>query len=479
MNPTYHNSKAWPHDPADMRCAMLGGLVIILTCLLLISGCGDQPPVDPDGTDQTATEAPAPLDDHHSPAPDDEDSTEDEPITKPAETSPETESDPAPSADQDPVEDRDIAEIRQRIDTLVSTGQFTEARMLAQEQAAVTDGDAQEYLDARLISLRRLEQQGNQARTAIELLEGNAIEQRRGRRELLDGGQAGRILLTQAVREANRSLADEAITLLVVLDAVSAFPALLERYMTGIDDPQEQDLRDRLHEAMVAMAPRLDQQQLAGLPDLIRQDRDQRFPALVEILSAAMADPEHDQQWTDATAQLLKTYVEQAYEAGDDQLRAWALSVSDMVGLSLFQARINFQTEDAPTPDGYVADYGLVTHTVDDMRFGWERDNSDQARHRSRPDDIRYATMTHFRNGAWSIDVPNGRFQITLVTGDPSHTDQVCHLLINDLRLEDTSGGNNFMTHEFTLTVTNGQIVIKPGDDARNAKIVYLIIDPA
>ena len=451
---------------------------ITVVILMTSAACSNGEPPESQEPEQTAVEAPA-ADDHHLPP-----TTEDEVVEETAEETASVPSEPEQQSSQEaqPTQsvDRDLDEVRQQIETLVNTGQFTQARMLAQEQAAANSGAARDALDAQLASLRRLEQQGHQASAAMELLGGNNVEQRRGRRLLLDGGKAGRILLQQAVREAESDLADEAVTLLVVLDETSAFPALLQRYMDSVDDPEQKALRNKLHESMVAMAPQLDQQHLAELPDIISRDADQRFPALVEVLTSASTNPEHEQQFAATTTSLLRPYVERAYEFGDPGLRAWALSVSDAVGLSLFQARINFQTKDAPTPDGYIADYGLVEHQVDDTTFGWERDNTGEARYRSGShSDIRYATMNHFRNGAWSIDVPNGRFQITLVTGDPSHTGQRSHLLVNETRLEDARPGENFMTHEFTLTVTDEQIVIKPDDDARNAKIVYLIIDPA
>ncbi len=222
-----------------LRCLMCMVLVLLGTA------CSDpEAPPAPDIVEDAGTE----VDAQPSP-PRDDDVVPAEPVTPPPEPQDDlssTEPDPSP----------DLQQTLARIKALRDEGRFTEARHIAQRRAETGDNAVQGQLDEQIAVLRRLEQQAVPVTEAINLLGGNAIEQRRGRRMLLDGGLAGRILLAQAVRNAAPSIADQAVTLLVILHHTEAYPALVDRFLTlDEDDEDAVQLAESLHAAMEAMAP--------------------------------------------------------------------------------------------------------------------------------------------------------------------------------------------------------------------------------
>ncbi|MCC5788208.1 MAG: hypothetical protein JJT75_01125 [Opitutales bacterium] len=299
-----------------------------------------------------------------------------------------------------------------------------------------------------------------------------------------DGQAVSSTELSQAVREADSALATFAVRRLRDTDEISAFPALLERYLSTPHDAEinseEETLRWTLHETMVDMAPEVEYEHLSSLPELIRRDEDMKYPALVAVLAKAMADDESlKESFDDEVQSLMGDFVVRAFEAGDEELAAaLPFAVADSIDLPLQRIQINFQTDDAPTPDGFIADYGKVKQEQGDYVFGWENDNTSEARyHAGDHEDLRYATMNHFRNGPWRMKITNGNYYLTVVTGDPANTGHKSHLMVNETPLSDTRPGEHFMHHEFKVTVSDGEIVIQPDEHARNAKIVYLIIE--
>lgn len=320
----------------------------------------------------------------------------------------------------------------------------------------------------------------------LETYRARIMERHRRLVEAYGDGEFPRLQqLKKAVREAEPELAILAVSRLVARKDATGFPSLLERYRSVAGNEEARGLRDALREGMLDMAPHLRPADLAPLPGILRRDGNLKFPALVEVLAAALPNPESIKKaFGEDTLSMLSDYVSRAYDSargeGDDaRIMALPLAVAEAVGMELYRVRVNFQTPDAPVPEGFVADTGLTKQSRGGRVFGWDRDNTREARNRSRAhSDPRYATINHFRNGAWRMELPNGDYLITLVTGDPKHTGQRSHLLVNDTRLRDTSATNAyFMRHRFPLTVEGGELVIKPDDDADNAKIAYVVIE--
>ena len=143
------------------------------------------------------------------------------------------------------------------------------------------------------------------------------------------------------------------------------------------------------------------------------------------------------------------------------------------------QISVNFQQEGAPLPAGYVADYGVTFRDQNGLSYGWEADNTAQTRYHSWfKDDDRLASFTHIQRGGgkWEITVPNGTYQVSGASGDPRYTNQVNHLLIEGVRVEDTIADNNFDTFMVVVDVADGKLTIEAAADADNAKLSYVDI---
>lgn len=138
---------------------------------------------------------------------------------------------------------------------------------------------------------------------------------------------------------------------------------------------------------------------------------------------------------------------------------------------------INFQPKTTPVPKGFLADYGeLFGAHADGRRYGWNRDHADQVRQRTHGQVT--DTFCHFRQGGqWSIELPNGLYQVTVGVGDISHESR------NTINV----GGVNFCanlslkTEVRALTkpveVKDGKLTVDCGEARDKAtKITHLII---
>ncbi|MDB6036476.1 MAG: hypothetical protein JWM99_317 [Verrucomicrobiales bacterium] len=149
---------------------------------------------------------------------------------------------------------------------------------------------------------------------------------------------------------------------------------------------------------------------------------------------------------------------------------------------------INFQTSTAATPDGYLADVGTVYGDQGNgYSYGWDIDNTANARERNSVNspDKRYDTFTHMQKpqpagSVWEIAVPNGRYLVTGVSGDPDNFDSVFDVqaegvtFISGTPSTDTSA--RFIAGRGTVTVADGKLTISNGPLAANSKINFLDI---
>ena len=95
--------------------------------------------------------------------------------------------------------------------------------------------------------------------------------------------------------------------------------------------------------------------------------------------------------------------------------------------------RINFQLASAPVPSGYLPDGGLVYgDRGNGQTYGWNADNTQQTQDRnsSPSPNQAYDTLTHMQrpanpNAFWEIALPNGTYDVRIVSGDASYFDSV------------------------------------------------------
>ncbi len=152
------------------------------------------------------------------------------------------------------------------------------------------------------------------------------------------------------------------------------------------------------------------------------------------------------------------------------------------------ELKINFQSNGAPIPEGYLPDYGeIFGDRGNGWSYGWQVDVKDGARDRNSSDapDQRYDTINHLQKDSldkiWEIELPNGTYNLFMVCGDAEHTDQMNNFDIEGVVMEDPDGtaGTDFDFDEFEVTVelTDGRLTIQPAEGADNCKICFVHIE--
>ncbi len=164
-----------------------------------------------------------------------------------------------------------------------------------------------------------------------------------------------------------------------------------------------------------------------------------------------------------------------------ESLEARALFAAATSG---FSANINFQPASAPVPAGYLVDSGQKFGVRSNgLSYGWNADDTTNTRDRNSKlsADQRYDTLIQMQVGGtytWNIAVPNGTYNVHIVSGDPSYTDS------NDqLKAENTlivsgkpSTGHYWIDGSGQVTVSDGMLTIAPATGASNDKINFIQI---
>jgi len=148
-----------------------------------------------------------------------------------------------------------------------------------------------------------------------------------------------------------------------------------------------------------------------------------------------------------------------------------------------FSVTVNFQPAGARIPAGYRADTGAAFGPRGGgLTFGWNVDNSANARDRNAAGspDQRYDTLNHLQKpgGAtrWEIAVPDGRYLVHVVAGDPSNTDSTFRITVEGrLAVSGTpNAGRRWLEGTVSVTVTDGRLTVGNGTGAANNKVNYI-----
>ncbi len=145
---------------------------------------------------------------------------------------------------------------------------------------------------------------------------------------------------------------------------------------------------------------------------------------------------------------------------------------------------VNFQASTAEVPTGYLADYGDVFgDRGNGYSYGWDADNTANARDRNNalsPDE-RWDTFNHWQKPApagqlWEIEVPNGRYSVHLVAGEPSNFDSVYNVQAEGVTIVSGTPTTDIRWFEGTGTVmvTDGRLSIGNAPAAVNNKVCYV-----
>jgi hypothetical protein len=148
-----------------------------------------------------------------------------------------------------------------------------------------------------------------------------------------------------------------------------------------------------------------------------------------------------------------------------------------------FSANINFEPAGSAVPTGYQADTGAVLGPrAGGNTYGWNLDNSANTRDRNNATspDQRYDTLIHLqRPGSattWEIAVPNGRYTVHLVGGDPGFTDSTYRVNVEGtLVLTGTpTVAQPWIEGTAQVDVTDGRLTVTNAAGSSNNKLNYL-----
>jgi glucose/arabinose dehydrogenase len=150
--------------------------------------------------------------------------------------------------------------------------------------------------------------------------------------------------------------------------------------------------------------------------------------------------------------------------------------------------RVNFQTDSAPTHPGYFRDTGVVyADRSNGYSYGWNQDITVHARYRQAPNspDLRYDTFNHLQKpgnetAAWEIALPNGRYAVHFVSGDPSNFDGTYVLDVENVvaNLGAPTTSQRWREATVIVTVSDGRLTIGNAPGAVNNKLNFVDIDP-
>lgn len=158
--------------------------------------------------------------------------------------------------------------------------------------------------------------------------------------------------------------------------------------------------------------------------------------------------------------------------------------------------RINFQTKQSQTPEGFLPDSGeRFGDRGNGYTYGWTPANTGNARDYSLLEpDPKLATLNQFGSGIkWEIALPNGKYEVTVSIGDIKYPDEIkgkLLLYVEDVVLfqnEQVNGkwqhvkpnGQTYATNTVQVEVKDGRLTLDPKDTAtKNIKINYIEIKP-
>lgn len=158
-------------------------------------------------------------------------------------------------------------------------------------------------------------------------------------------------------------------------------------------------------------------------------------------------------------------------------------------------ANVNFQNESAATPDGYEPDFGQAFSA--ERGYGWEArsggaplDLTGNGRERNVLPDKRNDTFMHMAfggptngvrtEGQWSVEVPNGEYDLTVGVGDASYYDSTHSVRAEGQTLGTftPSSSNPVTTFNGTVEVADGKLTLDQGTGT-NTKVTFVDVTPA
>ena len=155
------------------------------------------------------------------------------------------------------------------------------------------------------------------------------------------------------------------------------------------------------------------------------------------------------------------------------------VTVSVPAAAALF-LRVNFQTANATPPAGWLIDSGAAFGDRGNGEiYGWTGSpGNTRMRNNSGSPDMMHDTLIHTEGAVWEIAVPNGDYEVRVVSGDPNHFDSVYHTTVQGVLTVDgtPSSGNRWIEGTVLVTIDNGRITVADGPGANNNKLCFIEI---
>jgi hypothetical protein len=167
--------------------------------------------------------------------------------------------------------------------------------------------------------------------------------------------------------------------------------------------------------------------------------------------------------------------------------------VIDPVTAAPSGVQVNFQTADATTPTGWVADTGLAYDAT--RGYGWlvggiPADRTNATRNRTTPSDpllqslniIQNDVVGTLTNGVWEYDVPNGEYFVEVSVGDGGFADSVHSVDVEGVPIISEfvpSGAGDFSQSGGTVAVGDGKLTLDAGFGGSNTKVNWIRITQA
>lgn len=145
---------------------------------------------------------------------------------------------------------------------------------------------------------------------------------------------------------------------------------------------------------------------------------------------------------------------------------------------------VNMEPAGRPVPAGYAPDTGSVYgRRSTGQTYGWNADNSSATRDRdsATSPDQRYDTFAFLQlapntNARWEMSLPNGRYSVRLVGGDPTAFGSTIRLAAEGVLVASgtTTSARPWIDATATVTVSDGRLTISNGTGAASNKLAFL-----
>ncbi|MGC4031032.1 MAG: kelch repeat-containing protein [Tepidisphaeraceae bacterium] len=147
---------------------------------------------------------------------------------------------------------------------------------------------------------------------------------------------------------------------------------------------------------------------------------------------------------------------------------------------------INFQPSGVSGASGMIADTGGTYATRNGYTYGWDKTNSNaRDRNSTKSPTQAYDTFTLFRdtsgsNRTWDISLPNGKYTVRIVAGDPSY-DMSPNIKAEGATVLSgtTTSSNRWIDKTATVTVSDGKLTLTNGSSASRTPISFIQIKTA